>query len=46
MPFSIKTSGKDKKNPCVDLALVILDEDNETRIDLLAVIELKYYDSA
>jgi hypothetical protein len=45
MPFSTTMRGKGKKNPRVDLAVVILDEDNETPIDLLAVIELKHYDS-
>ena len=46
MPFSTTMGGEGKKNPRVDLAVVILDEDNETPIDLLAVIELKHYDSA
>ena len=45
MPFSTKIRGEGKKNPRVDLAVVILDEDNETPIDLLAVMELKHYDS-
>jgi hypothetical protein len=44
MPFSRTMKGKGKKNPRVDLAVVILDEDKETPIDLLAVIELKHYD--
>ena len=44
MPFSTTMRGEGKKNPRVDLAVVILDEDNETPIDLLAVIELKHYD--
>jgi hypothetical protein len=44
MPFSTTMSGEGKKNPRVDLAIVILDEDKETPIDLLAVIELKHYD--
>jgi len=44
MPFSTTMGGEGKKNPRVDLAVVILDEDNETPIDLLAVIELKHYD--
>lgn len=44
MPFSTAMRGEGKKNPCVDLAVVILDEDNETPTDLLAVIELKHYD--
>ena len=43
MPFSRTIRGEGKKNPRVDLAVVILDE--ETPIDLLAVIELKHYDS-
>ena len=38
--------GEGKKNPRVDLAVVILDEDNQIPIDLLAVIEVKHYDSA
>ena len=46
MPFSTTIRGEGKKNPRVDLAAVILDEDNEIPIDLLAVIEVKYYDSA
>ena len=37
-------SGEGKKNPRVDLAVVILDEAKETPINLLAVIELKHYD--
>jgi hypothetical protein len=41
MPFSTKMGGEGKKNPRVDLAIVILDK--ETPIDLLAVIELKHY---
>ena len=44
MPFSTTMSGEGKRNPRVDLAVVILDEDKETPIDLLAVIELKHYD--
>ena len=44
MPFSTTMGGEGKKNPRVDLAVVILDEDKETPIDLLAVIELKHYD--
>jgi hypothetical protein len=44
MPFSTTMSGGGKKNPRVDLAVVILDEDEETPIDLLAVIEVKHYD--
>ena len=44
MPFSTTMGGEGKKNPRVDLVVVILDEDNETPIDLLAVIELKHYD--
>jgi hypothetical protein len=44
MPFSNKMRGEGKKNPRVDLAIVILDEKRETPIDLLAVIELKHYD--
>lgn len=44
MPFSTTTKGKGKKNPRVDLAVAILYEDNETPIDLLAMIELKHYD--
>ena len=36
--------GKDKKNPRVDLAVIILDEDKGSPIDLLAVIEVKHYD--
>ena len=43
MPFSTKMRGEGKKNPRVDLAVAILDK--ETPIDLLAVIELKHYDS-
>jgi len=43
MPFSSKIRGEGKKNPRVDLAVVILEK--ETPIDLLAVIELKHYDS-
>jgi len=42
MPFSTTMSGEGKKNPRVDLAIVILEK--ETPIDLLAVIELKHYD--
>ena len=44
MPFSTTMSGEGKKNPRVDLAVVILDEDKEAPTDLLAVIELKHYD--
>lgn len=44
MPFSTTMRGEGKKNPRVDLAVVILDEDKETPKDLLAVIELKHYD--
>jgi hypothetical protein len=36
--------GEGKKNPRVDLAVVLLDEDKETPKDLLAVIEVKHYD--
>ncbi|MDH4265687.1 MAG: hypothetical protein OEW45_08625 [Deltaproteobacteria bacterium] len=43
IPFSTTIRGKGKKNPRVDLAIVILDEDKETPIDLLAVIEVKHY---
>jgi len=43
MPFSTKMRGEGKKNPRVDLAIVILDEENEAPTDLLAVIELKHY---
>jgi hypothetical protein len=43
MLFSTKMRGEGKKNPRVDLAVAILDK--ETPIDLLAVIELKHYDS-
>jgi len=45
MPFSTTIRGKGKKNPRVDLAIVTLDKDNQTSapIDLLAVIEVKYY---
>jgi hypothetical protein len=43
MPFSTKMRGEGKKNPRVDLAVVILDDDNETPTDLLAVIEVKHY---
>lgn len=42
MPFSTTMKAKGKKNPRVDLAVVILKK--ETPIDLLAVIELKHYD--
>jgi hypothetical protein len=45
LPFSTTMSGEHKKNPRVDLAVVILDQDKETPIDLLAAIELKHYDS-
>jgi hypothetical protein len=44
MPFSTKIRGEGKKNPRVDLGIVILDEDKETPTDLLAVIELKHFD--
>lgn len=44
MPFSRTISGEGKRNPRVDLAIVILDEGKEAPIDLLAVIELKHYD--
>jgi hypothetical protein len=44
MPFTTTVKGKGKNNPRVDLAVVILDEDKEVPIDLLAVIELKHYD--
>jgi len=44
IPFSTTMDGEGKKNPRVDLALVILNEGEETPIDLLAVIELKHYD--
>jgi hypothetical protein len=44
MPFSTTMKGEGKKNPRVDLAVVILDEKKETPKDLLAVIELKHYD--
>ena len=44
MPFSTKMRGEGKKHPRVDLAVVILDEEKETPIDFLAVIELKHYD--
>jgi len=44
MPFSTKIRGEGKKNPRVDLAIVILDEDKETPTDLLAMTELKTYD--
>jgi len=43
MPFSTTRGGEGKKNPRVDLAIVILDEENEAPTDLLAVIELKHY---
>jgi len=43
MPFSTTMSGKGKKNPRVDLAVVILDEEKEAPIDLRAVIEVKHY---
>ncbi len=43
MPFSTTMRGKGKKNPRVDLAVVILDEDNEIPIDLLVVVEVKHY---
>jgi hypothetical protein len=42
MPFSTAIGGEGKKNPRVDLAVVILKK--ETLIDLLAVIEVKHYD--
>jgi hypothetical protein len=44
MPVSTTMKGEGKKNPRVDLAVVILNEDNDTPTDLLAVIELKHYD--
>jgi hypothetical protein len=46
MPFSTTKKGKGKKNPRVDLAIVILDNDSEppALLDLLAVIELKHYE--
>jgi hypothetical protein len=44
MPFSTSRGGEGKKNPRVDLAVVVLDENKDTPIDLLAVIELKHYD--
>ena len=44
MPFSTTMGGEGKKNPRVDLAVVILDEKKEAPKDLLAVIELKHYD--
>jgi len=44
MPFSRTIRGEGKKNPRVDLAIVTLDEDKETPLDLLAVIEVKHYD--
>jgi len=44
MPFSTSMRGKGKKNPRVDLAVIILDEDKGSPIDLLAVIEVKHYD--
>lgn len=43
MPFSTTMSGEGKKNPRVDLAVVIFDEEKEAPIDLLAVIEVKHY---
>ena len=43
MPFSSTIRGGGRKNPRVDLAIVILDEENEAPTDLLAVIELKHY---
>lgn len=45
MPFSTKMRGMGKKNPRVDLAVVTLDDDDETPapVNLLSVIELKYY---
>lgn len=45
MPFSTKRGGEGKRNPRVDIALVTLDEDDETPMDLLAVIEVKHYDT-
>lgn len=36
--------GRGEKNPRVDLAVIILDEDEEIPVDLIAVIELKHYD--
>ena len=44
MPFLTTMKGKGKKNSRVDLAVVILDEEKETTIGLLAVIEVKHYD--
>ena len=44
MPFSTTMGGEGKKNPRVELTVVILDENKETSIDLFAVIELKHYD--
>jgi hypothetical protein len=44
MPFSTTMRGEGKKNPRVDLAVVILNEEKEAPIDLLAVMELKHYD--
>lgn len=38
MPFSITMRGEGKKNPRADLAVIILDEDKGSPIDLLAVI--------
>jgi hypothetical protein len=43
IPFSTTMRGEGKKNPRVDLAVVILGEEKEVPIDLLAVIEVKYY---
>lgn len=45
MPFLTTRDGEGKRSPRVDLAIVILDEDDETPIDLLAVIEVKHYDA-
>jgi hypothetical protein len=44
MPLSTTMKGEGKKNPRVDLTVVILDEKKEAPIDLLAVIEVKHYD--
>ena len=45
MPFSTTRGGEGKQSPRIDLAFVILDEDDETPIDLLAGIEVKHYDT-
>jgi len=44
MPFSVRTKAKGRKYARVDLAVTILDEQRETPIDLLGVIELKHYE--